>query len=303
MQRQGTSWHYLAALAVLASCGLDVYAGADADKKEAPKPLPPEIVQTWRDAGANVGWMNMNLHLNRHMFEAEGEARAMPVFQFSEWEEGVLLKLPDPGGAPFGLCLNLTKVTDAGLKELAGLKSLQALYLAGNGREAETQLTDTGLKALASLKSLQILDVRGTKVTDAGLKHLAALKSLQSLYLTDCQVTDAGLKELAGLNSLQVLNLGDTKVTGAGLKELAGLKSLQALYLYNTAVTDAGLTDLAALKSLQMLNLASCSGVTDAGLKELAALKGLKDLRLHLTKVTAAGSAALRKDLPACNIH
>ena len=40
MQRQGTMWHYLAVLAVLASCGLDVFAGADADKKEAPKPLP-----------------------------------------------------------------------------------------------------------------------------------------------------------------------------------------------------------------------------------------------------------------------
>src|SRR5580704_11203949 len=116
MQRQGTAWRYLAVLAVVASCSLDVYASADADEKEAPKPLAPEIVQTWRDAGANVGWMNMNLHLKRHMFEAEGEARAMPVFQFSEWEEGVLLKLPDPRAA-FGLCLNLTKVTDAGLKE------------------------------------------------------------------------------------------------------------------------------------------------------------------------------------------
>jgi len=26
-------------------------------KKEAPKPLPPEIVKAWRDAGAEVGWM------------------------------------------------------------------------------------------------------------------------------------------------------------------------------------------------------------------------------------------------------
>ncbi len=47
---QRTRWHYLAALAVLASCGLSVCAGADGDKKEAPKPLPPEIVKAWRDA-------------------------------------------------------------------------------------------------------------------------------------------------------------------------------------------------------------------------------------------------------------
>src|SRR5580704_15503934 len=102
--------------------------------------------------------MNMNLHRNRPFCQAEGDAgiprewwdrtSAMPVFQFSEWEEGVLVKLPDPG-APFGLCLNLAKVTDAGLKELAGLKSLQALYLAGRGAGAVAQLTDVGLKELA----------------------------------------------------------------------------------------------------------------------------------------------------------
>ena len=161
-----------ACLAVLIVLGLQMSPLFAADKKDALKPLPPEIVQAWRDAGANVGWMNMNLHLNRPIFRAEGEVMipsewwdrtsGMPVFQFSEWEEGVLAKLPDPG-APFGVCLNLTKVTDAGLKELAGLKSLRALYLAG------TQVTDAGLKGLAGRKALQTIDLRGTKVTDAGL--------------------------------------------------------------------------------------------------------------------------------------
>ena len=50
-------------LAVLIVLGLQMSALPAADKKEAPKPLPPEIVQVWRDAGANIGWMNMNLHL------------------------------------------------------------------------------------------------------------------------------------------------------------------------------------------------------------------------------------------------
>ncbi len=76
MQRQGTMWYYLAVLAVLASCGLDVFAAADADKKEAPKPLPREIVKAWRGIGANVGWMKMDLGDNRPMFQVEGEIRA-----------------------------------------------------------------------------------------------------------------------------------------------------------------------------------------------------------------------------------
>ena len=54
-------------------------------------------------------------------------------------------------------------MTDAGLKELAGLKSLQALNL------GDTQVTDAGLKELAGLKSLQLLDLDDTKVTEAGV--------------------------------------------------------------------------------------------------------------------------------------
>ena len=44
-------------------------------------------------------------------------------------------------------------------------------------------MTDAGLKELAGLKSLQTLDLNGTQVTDAGLKELAGLKSLQTLNL------------------------------------------------------------------------------------------------------------------------
>ena len=82
MQRQGTMWYCLAVLAVLASCGLDVFAGADADKKEDPEPLPREIVKAWRGIGANVGWMKMDLGDNRPTFQVEGEIRGMTVFQF-----------------------------------------------------------------------------------------------------------------------------------------------------------------------------------------------------------------------------
>jgi hypothetical protein len=57
-------------------------------------------------------------------------------------------------------------VTDAGLKELARLKSLKELSL------FKTHVTDAGLKELAGLMSLQFLDLRKTKVTDAGLREL-----------------------------------------------------------------------------------------------------------------------------------
>ena len=46
-----------------------------------------------------------------------------------------------------------------------------------------TQVTDAGLKELAGLNSLRKLDLYATSVTGVGLKELAGLKSLQSLNL------------------------------------------------------------------------------------------------------------------------
>ena len=82
MQRQGTTWHGLSVLAILASCGLGTFAGAGGDKKASPKPVSPKLVKAWRDAGA-----------------IEDQSGGVPAFQFSSWKQGVLAKLPDPGVA------------------------------------------------------------------------------------------------------------------------------------------------------------------------------------------------------------
>src|SRR5215470_7339694 len=81
------------------------------------------------------------------------------------------------------------------------------------------QLTDAGLKGLKDLKSLQTLSLIRTAVTDAGLKKLKEFKSLRELDPSGTQVTDAGLKELKELKGLKTLGLG-RKITDKGLKEL-----------------------------------------------------------------------------------
>ncbi len=57
-------------------------------------------------------------------------------------------------------------------------------------------MTDAGLKELAELTSLESLNLGDTKVTDAGLKELTGLKSLVRVNLTCVEVTKVGLKEL-----------------------------------------------------------------------------------------------------------
>ena len=113
--------------------------------------LPEAIVKAWKEAGAGVGWMPVDKN-GFFRFWGVHVPGDLPAFGFSVWKEGQLAKLPAPM-TPFGLSLFHAQVTDAGLKELAGLKSLQSLILNG------TQVTDAGLKELAGLKSLQTLDL------------------------------------------------------------------------------------------------------------------------------------------------
>ena len=110
-----------------------------------PRPLPLKVVNSWTDAGAEVGWMQAKepdyfKFLSRNI----GIAEAIPAFRFRFRQQSMSAELPDPG-TPFGLVVS--SVTDAGLKELAGLKSLQSLSL------HNTQVTDAGLKELAGLKA------------------------------------------------------------------------------------------------------------------------------------------------------
>lgn len=85
---------------------------------------------------------------------------------------------------------NPSRVTDADLGHLVGLKHLKTLHL------DNSQVTDAGLKHLASLKNLSFLNLDNSQVTDAGLVHLAGLKSLKHLNVDRTQVTDAGVAEL-----------------------------------------------------------------------------------------------------------
>jgi hypothetical protein len=245
MKKQGIISCYLAALAVLAGFWPDVSPGASTDRKDAPEPLPPEIVKAWRDAGADAGWMKDVSPQRSGGYEfwrpwrEKGEAGALPAFRFPERKAGGgLAKLPDPGTA-FGLDFHCGFFAGVSTKELAELKNLQSLNIGGVQGD-----TYADLKELAGLKDLRGLYLFYLPVTDEQLKHLSGLKSLQTLDLTSTPVTDAGLKELVGLKSLQSLSLAQTEVTDAGLKELAGLKNLQELNLRRTGVTAAGVAAL-----------------------------------------------------------
>src|SRR5262245_4024370 len=92
---------------------------AQADEPKAPKPLPKEITDAWKKAGAEVGWIGPITRLHRSAFSTSpAGAGEVPGFSFDRsGVEAALKNLPVPA-EPFGLDLSLAEVTDAGLKEL-----------------------------------------------------------------------------------------------------------------------------------------------------------------------------------------
>src|SRR5262245_30775574 len=233
-----------------ATAVLFALAVATQAQEQKSKGINPVTVTAYQKLGGEYGGLEKGEF--RIYFQAGQTAaeQGLPGFRFTGDPPE---KLPDVGvpiclefSGPVGALgkLDRAKVTDAGLKQLAGLKNLSALYL------ASTKVTDAGLRELTGLENLSTLDLSGTKVTDAGLKALAPLKNLSALYLVHNEVTDVGLRELVGLAKLSVLHLSFTKVTDAGMKELAKLKNLTELQLSFTKVTDAGLKELAWLTNL-----------------------------------------------------
>lgn len=175
------------------------------------------------------------------------------------------------------LALVNARVTDAGLKELAGLARLEELDV--HTAHTKEELSDAGLEALLPLKGLKVLTLNSHRVTSAGMATVARLPAVESLDLTSTNVGDEGLKALTGLRSLRRLNVTNTPVTDAGVAHLARMGELTDLELNDTRITDDALAAVKKLTKLRRLSLAS-TDVSDAGVKHLAGMTSLRDLYL-----------------------
>jgi Leucine-rich repeat (LRR) protein len=121
---------------------------------------------------------------------------------------------------------NLTddgRLTDAGLKPVAGLSDLVELSVGGK------ELTDDGLArltALTNLRKLTLGPVPGVKG-----KALAKFTTVVELNLSDSGLPDEALGNLVGLTNLKRLWLPKTATPGAA-EHLKGMKGLEAVYFW-----------------------------------------------------------------------
>ena len=199
-----------------------------------------------------------------------------------------------------------------------------------------TRISNAGLAQLAALKNLRDLDVRYTRVTASGVKELQAkLPGLTVLYqdssvrtakravemgavagkgetaigkwlssigasvrmreghavavgLASTSVTDRELALLKELPQLEELSLRDTEVSDLGMVHLAGLRALKKLDLSSTTLADSALAHLKSLTGLQSLDL-SHTLVEGSGLAALSGMTQLRELNLNSARVGDAG--------------
>ena len=169
-------------------------------------------------------------------------------------------------------------VTDAGLRHLAGKKSLKWLHIQG------PPITDAGLARLTGLDNLEYLTLSGTHIAGDGLKHLKNLAKLRILHFDlrrrDFNSERDGLRHLRELSQVKDLRLAGPGLTNSDLAHLSGLVQLEDLSISDLHLDDTGAFHLAGLVSLKRLEL-SDGVLTDVGLRHLGNLADLEYLNLH----------------------
>jgi hypothetical protein len=226
--------------------------------------------RTPRFLGLFGGHDLLSFHFHGEAFDDEALARFVKKYGDSAW----------------GLYLENTSITDAGLRHLAGLPHLQNLAIGTMDPRGATPGTKPPLN----------------KVTDAGLVHLKGLTSLSSLYLGSLPITDEGLEAVKDLPNLGGLYLYHTRVRGPGLGRLKSLPGLAVLYLDGSAITDEGLSHLKGATNLQLLSL---SGVplTGQALLQLKGLFRLKRLDIEGCGISPEDLDEIQAALPAVKVE
>jgi hypothetical protein len=223
------------------------------------------------------------------------------------------------------LSLSSSPISDQALVEIATFPQITTLVL------EVTQITDEGIKHLAQLKKLEKLNVRNTDVTPAGLIPLKGqmltllgygrtlqetaggaaevsvlFPKLEALALPrDCNPTPADCAALSNAwPKLKRLSFNSRKVDDTGCAAVAAMSSLEEIDFMYCPITDVGVASLAQMKKLTWLAIPDAK-LTDAALDTLAKMKVLKTLKLPkpANGLTAEGIAKFKKQRPDVKLN
>jgi internalin A len=250
-------------------------AAAQVAKDKKPAPLPKANPQ--QAAAAEKALTDFGCKLHRDD-KAPGQPVDLVWFPPKTTDREMARLVPSAGRLPGLKSIDLgeTKVTDAGIKELARLPNLEGVYL------DKTAITDAGVSELAGLPRLAWLDLSRTKATAKSADTLAGMKSLRHLFLgaplptvdlakiatlprlqslgIEAQKPDEAIKEVAKLTELTDLRFGGVP-RGTAFAEFGKFGKVESLQLRDGLGLIAGdgwkvLADLPALRALDVSRFA-----------------------------------------------
>lgn len=168
------------------------------------------------------------------------------------------------------LTLNMTRMTNSGLKYVGELTQIKSLSL-------RCPVTGDGLANLASLAALEELELSNV-VIDFDL--FSKFRSLRRLSFCDGEIMPEAYAGLAKCAELESISLGDDGTfTETKATQIAAIPRLRELALY-AEISDDVIVALSASESLEDLSLHLSQQVTERGLRALERLP-LKRLVLH----------------------
>jgi len=196
------------------------------------------------------------------------------------------------------LRLDACNITDAGLKQLNKIKTLQILFVGDN-----PNITRDGVSGLSELPNLDFISLNGSALSDDDLEVVSHMKTLRRVSLGAMKnVTGTGLVHLKSLPHLVSLRLSGIDFSPAGVKQLGELTRTEDLEARTAKIDGNFINALLAIKNLEALNLSE-TNLTDKQLLQLSQLKKLKILRVEKCPLlTPAGVSIVAKRLPHCTI-
>jgi len=109
-------------------------------------------------------------------------------------------KLPENGEA-VDVRFRNRRVTDLGLWQLRGMRSIKGIDLGG------TFVTDNAMSSLSTFPRLQWIFLNNTSVCGASLAKLSKCSELQALSLRDCQLCMEGVHQVSQIKQLKFLDV------------------------------------------------------------------------------------------------
>ena len=236
---------------------------------------------------------------------------------------GLTLEYDDLGPVPTELCdgdlacvaafpglrfveLQKSKITDAGLIHLQGLRNLEHLNL------KDTAISDEGLRHLAGLTGLKQLDLERTRIRGPGLAHFAKCPNLTEIRLSLDDRLESDLDSLNQLQSLQELtiygasklDLERTRIRGPGLAHCAKCPDLTEIRLGLDDCLESDLDSLNQLRSLEELTVYGASKLDLHDLPQLKKVSAMlsghqdQDVELRLVNLPQLTDLWLSSDSP-----